>query len=142
MKQVAKYNLFKTFSMLITCVPTLYVSYYFTRDVVKYPGQSVSLAGVIGILIAVAFMKDKLAENFKIPSPFVASTVIFICIVAIEKILIAVKFTCLTTMIVCAIDELTFKRIYKRIEILMPEDKQAYKHLGFYFCKSETLFRN
>lgn len=142
MKQVAKYNLFKILSMLITCIPTLAVSYYFTKDMIKDPGQSMSLAGVIAILIVIAFMKDKLAENFKIPSPFVASTVIFIFVVVIEKILVGVKFTCLTTMFVCAIDELTFKRIYKRIEMLMPESKQAYKHLGFYFCKSETLFGN
>ena len=141
MKQVAKYNLFKLLSVLITCIPTLLVSYHFTKDIVKDPGQSISLAGVIGIIVVAAFMKDKIAENFKMPSPFIVSTIIFIFVIVIEKILVGVKFTCLSAMIFCAIDELIFKRIYKRLDMLMPENKEVYKHFGFYFCKTETLFK-
>ena len=84
-------------------------------------------------------MKNKIAENFKLPSPFIIATVLFIVIILIESILIPAKYTCLVVMIACGIDEISFKRIYQRIEILLPEKKEAYKHLGFYFCKTETM---
>lgn len=142
MKEVGKYNLFKTLSILVTCVPTILVGLYFGEGIVKDPGQSISLAGVIGIIIAILFLKNKIAENFKVPSPFIIATVLFVIIILFEQILIPAKFTCLTIMIVCGIDELLFKRIYKRIEALFPHTKDAYKHFGYYFCKTDTLLNS
>lgn len=139
MKEVGKYNLFKTLSILLTCIPTILVGLSFSDEVVEDAGKSMSFAGVIGILIALLFLKDKLAENFKLPSPFIISAILFGIIVLIEQILIPVKFTCLTVMIVTGIDELIFKRIYKRIELLLPETCKIYKHFGFYMCKTEKL---
>ena len=139
MGEVGKYNLFKSLSILITCVPTLLVSFSYGDLFVKSTGASMSLAAIIGILIAVLFLKNKIAENFKLPSPFIVATILFVIILLVEQIILPVKFTCLTVMIVCAIDELSFKRIYKRIELLLPEKREAYKHLGFYMCKSKTL---
>ena len=37
------------------------------------------------------------------------------------------------------LDELSVKRIYQRIELLLPEKRNAYRHFGFYVCKTETL---
>lgn len=139
MGEVGKYNLFKGLSMFITCIPTLIVCFSHSDAIVKDGGASISFAAMIGILIAILFLKNKIAENFKIPSPFIIATVLFVTITVIEKILLPVKFTCLTVMIVCGIDELSFKRIYKRIELLLPEKREVYKHLGFYICKTETL---
>jgi hypothetical protein len=107
--------------------------------IVTDSGASISLAAIIGILIAVLCLKGKIAENFKIPSAFIVATVLFVIIILVEKILLPAKFTCLTCMISCGIDELSFKRIYNRLEILMPEKSKIYKHFGFYFCKSEKL---
>ena len=139
MGEVGKYNIFKTLSILITCIPTLVVAFSYSDVIVCSSGASISSAGIIGIFIAFLFLKNKIAENFKMPSPFVAAAILFGIIILIEQILLPVKFTCLTVMIACGIDELSFKRIYKRIEFLMPEKSKAYKHLGFYIVKSKTL---
>lgn len=139
MREVGKYNLFKGLSMLITCIPTLAVAFSYGDVIVKDVGASMSLAAIIGIFFAALFLKNKIAENFKIPSTFVIATALFIIVVLVEKILLPVKSTCLTVMIACGIDELSFKRIYKRIELKLPENREVYKHFGFYICKTETL---
>ncbi len=139
MKQVGKYNLFKALSILITCVPPIAVAMSYGNMFIETSGASMSFAGVLAVLFACLFLKNKIAENFKVPSPFVVATVLFVTILLIEQILIPVKYTCLVTMVCCGVDELTFKRIYKRIELLMPEKHEAYKHLGFYACKTEQL---
>lgn len=139
MREVGKYNLFKGLSIFTTCIPTLIVGLSYTDDIVNDSDASMSLVAIIGILFAALFLKNKIAENFKSPSAFIIATILFVSIVVIEKILLPVKFTCLTVMIVCGIDELSFKRIYKRIELLLPEKRELYKHIGFYFCKTEKL---
>lgn len=139
MKEVGKYNLFKALSILISCVPTLVVGFSYGESIVKDSSASISLVAVIGIIIAALCLKNKIAENLKLPSAFIVSTVIFVLILVIEKILLPVKFTCLACMISCGIDELSFKRIYTRLELLFPEKAKFYKHFGFYICKSEKL---
>ena len=139
MKQVGKYNVFKALSIFVTCVPTTITSFYFSKDMIKNSGQSISLVGVIGILIAILFLKNKIAENIKFPSPFVFATILFVIIVMIEQILYPVKCVCLVTMVVTGIDELSFKRIYKRLELFFSNTAPAYKHFGFYCCKTEKI---
>ena len=139
MKEICKYNIFKALSILITSIPTLLVALSFGNDIIQSSSKSISFTGLVGIFLAFLFLKNKIAENFKLPSPFIVSAVLFVLILFVESIIIPVKMTCLTVMIVCGIDELTFKRIYKRIELLLPDKKEAYKHLGFYVCKTETI---
>ena len=139
MKDVGKYNLFKLLSLIITVVPTLIVAFSFKDAIITDSNASISFAGIIGILCAILFLKNKIAENFKVPSPFVIATILFVIIIMVENILIPAKYMCLTIMIVCGIDELSFKRIYQRIELLLPEKRNAYRHFGFYVCKTETL---
>lgn len=139
MKEIGKYNLFKSLSLLFTLGPTSFMIYLFKDVIVKDSNASISVAGMIGILFAVLFLKNKIAENFKLPSPFIVATALFVIIVLIESVLIPAKYTCLVVMISCGIDEISFKRIYQRIEMLLPEKRNAYKHLGFYFCKTETI---
>lgn len=139
MKEVFKYNLFKSLSLVITCLPSFAVTAYYGDFIIRDSKATVSFAGVISILIALLFLKNKIAENFKVPSPFVIACILFFLTLLIEPILVQVRITCLVIMISCGIDELTFKRIYKSIEALMPDKAKAYKHFGFYICKSDKL---
>ena len=139
MKEVGKYNLFKTLSIILTTVPPLLVAYCFGDMIVYDTGASISLATILAILVALFFLKKKILENFKVPSAFVIALVLFIILVAVEQIIVPAKWVCGTTMVCCGLDELIFKRIYQRVEKLLPEKREAYKHFGFYFCKTSTI---
>lgn len=139
MKEVCKYNIFKALSIVMTVGTPLIVVGQCSDLIVSNPAASISMTGVIAILFSVLFLKDKIAENFKLPSPFIIATVLFITILFLESILLPMKYACIGTMITTGIDELTFKRIYKRIELLLPEKANAYKHFGFICCKTDTL---
>jgi len=139
MKIIGKYNLFKAISSALTVGTPLTVIGLCSDFIVHDSSASISVVGVIGILLAALFLKDKIAENFKIPSAFVLATVLFVLIIFIESILVPVKYACLATMIMSGIDELSFKRIYKRLELQMPEKAKAYKYLGFLICTTKTL---
>lgn len=139
MKEVGKYNLFKVLSILLTCIPTALVALSYSDTIIKDKKASVSFVAIIAIIIVILFLKDKILENFKTPSPFVIALVLFIIIVLFEQIILPAKFVSMTVMIACGIDELSFKRIYKRIEFLLPEKAKAYKHVGFYFCTTNKV---
>ena len=142
MKEVGKYNLFKVLSIIITCVPPLIVAYWLGDMIVYDAGASISLAAIIAMLTAFLFLKNKLFENIKVPSPFIISTVLFVLLIAVEQIIVPAKWVSGTVMVCTAIDELSFKRIYTRVEMLLPETAKAYKHFGFYFCKTDKLKEN
>lgn len=139
MKSVAKYNLFKAISTLLTVgtpITTLCVS----SDLFIHRSETaISAAGVFVILITILLFKDKIAENFKMPSAFVVSLIFFILILMLEKILLPIKYVCITTMIATGIDELSFKRFYKNVELTLPEKAFAYKHIGFIFTTTNKL---
>ena len=139
MKEVFKYNLFKVISLLLTVLTPLITAFQCSDFIIYDNNASISMAGIIAILIAALFLKNKIAENFKLPSPFVIATVLFVIIIVVESVLFPVKMICLSVMVSCGIDELTFKRIYKRIELLLPKEAEAYKHLGFICCRTETI---
>ena len=139
MKLVGKYNLFKGMSIMITVVPVMLATFSQRNLIIKDGGTSVSFAAVIGVLIAFLMLKNKIAENVKMPSAFIISTILFVTIVMIEQILIPVKLISLTAMISCGIDELSFKRIYKRLELRLPELSESYKHFGLYLVKTDKL---
>ena len=142
MSNVAKYNLFKFLSMLITSIPIIAVTFYYSDVIVQSSGASVSVTGIVAILLIGLFFKNKIAENFKIPSPFIISAALFVTILLVEQVLLPAKYTCLTAMLACGVDELTFKNVYKRVELLLPDKKKAYKHFGFYFCRTSTLMKD
>lgn len=139
MNKIAKYNVFKLLSILITCVPVLIVTSRYTDFIVYSSGATMSFTAIIGVFIAGLFLKNKIIENFKVPSPFMVSAILFVIILLIEEILIPAKAICLTSMIACGIDEISFKRIYKRIELLLPDNAKAHRFLGFYTCRLSTL---
>ena len=139
MKMVAKYNLFKGISTVATIGTPIITLLSCSNMFVHRSETAVSAAGIFAILIAILLFKDKIAENFKLPSAFVLSTVIFILILLVENIIEPVKYVALSTMIASGIDEITFKRIYKSIEVQFPETAQYKKFAGFMFTTTDKL---
>lgn len=139
MKEVAKYNLFKGLSTLCT-IGTPIITLLCCGDfLVENSKTSISAAGVFVILLMALFCKDKLAENFKMPSAFILCLIVLILIWLIESILVPIKTVCISTMITSGIDEVSFKRLYKDIEKSLPENTSSYKHIGFIFTTTNKL---
>lgn len=139
MSDVAKYNTFKAISLLLTTGSPIAAVAMCSDLIVHDSKASISLVAVVAIAFSILFLKDKVMEHLKVPSPFIIALVLFILIVVAENILLPLKTACIVTMAACGIDELTFKRIYKQIETLMPEKTKAYKHFGFICCKEHTI---
>ena len=138
MKQVAKYNTSKGISTVLT-LGTPIVTLAACGTEIVTPAGKLSFAGVMVVLLTILFAKDKIAENFKMPSAFVVSMVGFFLILLVENILVPVKAVFLATMITSGIDELTFKRFYKEIEGLLPKQAQVFKHFGFIFASTDEI---
>lgn len=139
MKTVAKYNLFKGISTFLTIGSPIVTLLLNNALFVQRSDTAMSFAAIIGILIAALFAKDKLAENLKVPSAFVVSTVLFVLILVVEKVVEPVKYVCLITMITSGVDEITFKRFYKAIELQFPEGASAYKICGFMATTTDKI---
>lgn len=133
MSSVAKYNIFKAVSTLCTIGSPIITLASCSDFFVHKTGTSLSAAAMFAILISLLFAKDKIAENFKMPSAFVLSLVFFIIIVIVEKIIAPIKLVCIVTMITSGVDELTFKKFYKQIEATLTPTALSRKHFGFIF---------
>lgn len=139
MGTVFKYNLYKGISTFCTIGSPIITLACCSDFFVHNSGTSLSAAGMFAIFIALLFCKDKLAENFKMPSAFIVSAVCFGLILIVEKLLAPIKIVCLVTMITAGIDELTFKQWYKAIKSFMPEVVSNYEHFGFIFTTTDKL---
>lgn len=139
MTQVAKYNTCKAVSTVLTVGTPLITLACSGSFFVHRSDTAISAAGIFAIIILMMVFKDKLAEKWKAPSAFVLCTSILILLVMVEKIILPVKYVCIATMVSSGVDELTFKRIYKRIEMLLPEAAAQFKHIGFIIAKQTTI---
>ena len=139
MGRVAKYNLYKGVSLLLTFGTPIVTLLCSGKFFVHNEGASVSAAGVFVLLIMLCIFKDKIVENFKLPSAFVISTVALVLLWLIESIIKPIKLICILTICATGVDELTFKSWYKRIEHTLPDSISDYKHIGFIFAKSENV---
>lgn len=139
MKTVSKYNLFKGVSTALTMGTPIVTLLSCSELFIHRSDTAISAAGIFAILIVALLFKDKIAENFKVPSAFVLSLVILVLVVLVENVMLPVKYICITTMIASGIDEVTFKRFYKQIEAKFPQEAQLYKHFGFLFTTTDTL---
>ena len=139
MKEVGKYNLFKGISTLLG-VGTPIITFACCGDFFVHRTDTAMSAGAIfAILISMLFFKDKILETFKAPSELVVVTIVFVAILVVESVLVPVKNVCLATMVACGVDELSFKKLYKNAEKLIPEVADNYKHFGFIFAKTSTV---
>ena len=139
MKPVAKYNTCKGISTVLTLGTPITTLAICGAEIIT-PAGKISFAGAMVILITLLFAKDKLAENFKVPSAFVVSIVGLMLILLIENILVPIKAVFIATMITSGIDELTFKSFYKQIETLLPEQAKVFKKFGFIFAVCKVAF--
>lgn len=136
---ILKYNLCKTMSLLLT-VGTPIITLAFCGELFVHRSETaISTAGLITIGLMLLIFKDKVAENLKVPSAFVLSTSLLILIILIEHILLPVKYVCISTMIATGVDEISFKRIYKRTELQMPDEAKLYKYIGYYVTTSKKI---
>lgn len=139
MRPVAKYNVFKSVSTLATVGTPIITLCLNSEFFVHRSETAISAAGMFTLFISLLFLKDKIAENFKVPSAFVVSLVGLILISMIENLLMPMKSVCIATMITSGVDELTFKRFYKSIESAFPENCKPKKLFGFIITSSEKL---
>lgn len=139
MKLVAKYNVFKALSLLLTVSTPLLTLISCSEFFVHRSDTAISTAGIITIVICALFFKDKILENFKVPSPFLFSLISLIIIVCIESIIYPMKCVLISTVVVTGVDTLTFRRIYKNAERLLPDDVEKFKKFGFITAKTETI---
>lgn len=139
MTNVAKYNTCKAVSSVLTVGTPIVTLIATGESFVSKPSASVSAAGIIAILISALFFKDKLAENFKAPSAFIVSACVFGLILLVENLLMPMKIVCIASMISSGIDEVSFKRMYKEAEALMPKKADAYKHLGYFITTQQKV---
>lgn len=139
MKIVSKYNTCKAVSTVLT-VGTPLLSLLSCSDLYVHRSETaISAAGVFATLFALLFAKDKLLENFKVPSPFVISIIGLVVIVMIESIIDPLKIVFVSTIAATGIDAFTCRHMYKSIEASLPASANKYKHFGFIFTKSENI---
>ena len=139
MKTIAKYNLFKGVSTGLTMGTPIVTLACCSELFVHKSETAISAAGVFAILFAALFFKDKLLENLKMPSPFVISVIGLIVIMMIESIIAPLKIVFISTMVTTGVDTVTFRRIYKSMELDFPESAEKFKHFGFIFGKTENI---
>lgn len=139
MSNVAKYNVYKGVSTGLT-IGTPIITLACCGDMfVQSSGASISAAGVFTILILVLIFKDKIVENFKVPSALVVAMLMLVLIYLVENIITPIKYVCWATVAASGIDTFTFKKFYKQIELLLPEEANAFKHFGFLFTSNEKV---
>lgn len=139
MKSVAKYNTFKGISTVLTVGTPIITLCSCSDFFVHQSSTAISAGGIFAILLTVLLAKDKIAENFKIPSAFVISLVTFVLLCMIESLIRPLKYVCIATMCTSGIDELTFKRFYKNIELTFPSNFHSKKFAGFMFTTTNSL---
>ncbi len=139
MTKVAKYNTYKGISTGITFGTPIATMLAVGKLFVERPATAISGGAVFALLLSALLLKDKLAENFKMPSALVIAVIVFVFCVLVENIIRPMKIISLVTIIACGVDELTFKGLYKRIETGFPKKAAEYKHYGFYAVKQPKI---
>ena len=139
MKIVSKYNTTKAASTLLTMGTPIVSLFSCSELYVHRSDTAISVAGVFAILLSILFFKDKIAENFKLPSPFVISVAGLAIILLIESIMDPLKIVFVSTIAATGVDAVTFRRIYKNIEKDLSESADKYKKLGFIIAKSSDI---
>lgn len=139
MKAVGKYNLCKGISTLLT-VGTPIITLCCCSDLfVHRSDTAISAAGMFAIFLSLLFLKDKIAENFKVPSAFVISAASLVLLMFVESLIVPLKYVSIATLITSGIDELTFKRIYKTVALSFPKGYERCQILGFMCITTNKL---
>lgn len=138
MKSVAKYNIFKGISTLLT-VGTPVVTLACCGDfIVHRTDTAFSTAGVIAIIFSAYMLKDKIAENFK-PPLWAACLIGIVIIEIIKSIIMPVEIVLITTAAATGLDTVTFDKFCKQMYKHFPESTEEKTHFGFIFTHTKTL---
>ena len=86
MTKVAKYNTFKGISTGITFGAPIATMLSVGELLVERPSTAISGGAVFALLLSALLLKDKLAENFKMPSALVIAVMVFVFCVLVEKL--------------------------------------------------------
>lgn len=141
MNTVGKYNIFKAVSTVLT-VGTPIITLCSCSDLFVHRSETaVSAAGVFAILLSAFFLKDKLMSNFKLPSAFILSAIMLVLLTLIESLILPLKYVSIATLCTTGIDELTFKRWYKSLELTFPKGYESVQLFGFVTVNTDTLMK-
>ena len=139
MKAVGKYNVCKAISTLLTVGTPIVTLCLCSELFVHRSDTAISAAGMFAIFLSLLFLKDKIAENLKVPSAFVISAISLVLLLLVESLIVPLKYVSIVTLCTSGIDELTFKRIYKRTEMEFPKGFEKCKMFGFMFITTDKL---
>lgn len=139
MTNIAKYNTYKGISTTLTFGTPITTMLCIGEEFIKTPATSISAVGVVVILIICFFLKDKIADNIKMPSGMVLCIMGFTICVLMHNIIDPMMYVFGISGVVCAIDTVTFRSFYKHIELLFPPQAATYKRFGFYGTRQTTI---
>lgn len=139
MKAVGKYNIYKGISTLLT-VGTPIITLCSCSDLfIHRSDTAISAAGIFAILLSLLFFKDKIAEKLKAPPAVLVAGAALILLLMVESLIVPLKYVCITTLVATGIDEFTFKRLYKRLEMSFPPNYEKCQYFGFLFITTDNL---
>lgn len=139
MTDVAKYNACKGVSTGLTFGAPLITAACLGDFFKQQPSTAISGAALFAVLLSVLLAKDKIAEKFKAPSALIIAVAAFAFCVVVESIIYPVKVISFVTILACGADELTFKHIYKSVELGLPKRVQELKKFGFIAARQTTV---
>lgn len=139
MTNVAKYNITKGISTVLTMGTPIITMFCCGDFFVKDTGTAISSLGVLTLLFVLLFTKDKIAENWKAPSTMIVAGIIFVFTTMIKNIITPIQIVAGFTFLAGALDEATVKSLYKRYELLLPTNAKVHKHFGFIFSTLSKL---
>lgn len=140
-KPVARYNMYKAVSTVLTVGTPIITLLSCSELFIHRSDTAISAAGIFAILLSILLLKDKILENFKVPSAFVISAAILIMLLLVEPLILPLKYVSITTLCTTGLDELTFKRWYKNIELTFPKGYEGHRFLGFITVSSDVLMK-
>ena len=141
MKPVLKYNICKAVSTVLTVGTPIITLCSCSQLFIHRSDTAVSAAGVFAILLSLLFLKDKIMKNFKMPSAFIISICLLVMLSLVESLLAPLKYVCIATICTTGIDELTFKRWYKSLELTFPKGYESVQMFGFITVTTDKLMR-
>lgn len=139
MKPVAKYNTCKALSTVLT-VGTPIATMACCGDMfVHRSDTALSAAAVFAFLLSMLFVKDKILNFIKSPTALKVAVIGFVFCIVVGNLIETLRIVFGMTIAACAVDEITFKRIYNNIVIGFPENYKQYEKFGFLITNSEKL---
>lgn len=138
MKPVAKYNLLKGASTVLTVGTPIATLACCGDFIVHRSDTALSAAGVVVLIISVYLLKDKLAEKFK-PKLWAICLIGIALIEMIKSIIMPVEMVLIATAAATGLDAATFSRFYKQLYPKLGDAAIDHTFVGYVFTTSQKL---